>query len=130
MSENELRFTTPALPAGIDYPVKLIGGPHGALDIGNFRIDASTIGVSPSSLEIKSGDSSTLLFKIDYEAPEGGLIVSVKTNIPSSVIMPEAVISKGNKTVNIPIKGGVAGEGKLVISAPGYESVEVPIRVF
>jgi hypothetical protein len=44
--------------------------------------------------------------------------------------MPEAVISKGNKTVNIPIKGGVAGEGKLVISAPGYESVEVPIRVF
>jgi hypothetical protein len=81
-------------------------------------------------LEIKSGDSSTLLFKIDYEAPEGGLIVSVKTNIPSSVIMPEAVISKGNKTVNIPIKGGVAGEGKLVISAPGYESVEVPIRVF
>ena len=130
LSENELRFTTPALPAGIDYPVQLIGGPHGALDIGNFRIDASSIGVSPSSLEIKSGDSSTLLFKIDYEAPDGGLIVSVKTNIPSSVIMPEAVISKGNKTVNIPIKGGVAGEGKLVISAPGYESVEVPIRVF
>ena len=130
LSENELRFTIPALPSGVDYPVQLIGGPHGALDIGNFRIDESVLSVIPSSLEIKSGDSSTLLFKIDYEAPEGGLKVSVKTNIPESVIMPEAVITQGNKTVNIMVKGGVPGEGKLVISAPGYQGTQVPIRVF
>ena len=130
LSENELRFTVPALPAGIDYPVQLIGGPHGALDIGNFRIDESVIGVVPSSLEIKSGDSGTLLFKIDFEAPESGLAIDVKTNIPNSVIMPEATISQGNKTVNIPIRGGDPGEGKLVVTAPGYEPVEVPIRVF
>ena len=42
----------------------MIGGPHGALDIGNFRIDESRIGVVPSSLEINSGDSATLLFKM------------------------------------------------------------------
>lgn len=130
LSENELRFTVPALPAGIDYPVQLIGGPHGALDIGNFRIDESVIGVVPSSLEIKSGDSATLLFKIDFEAPESGLAIDVKTNIPNSVIMPEASISQGNKTVNIPIRGGDPGEGKLVVTAPGYQPVEVPIRVF
>lgn len=130
LSENELRFTIPPLPSGIDYTVQLIGGPHGALDIGNFRIDESVLGVIPTSLEIKSGDTNTLLFKIDYEAPEGGLNISVKTDISKSVIMPEAVISQGNKTVNILIKGGVAGEGKLVISAPGYQSTEVPIRVF
>lgn len=130
LSENELRFTVPALPAGIDYPVQLIGGPHGALDIGNFRIDESVIGVVPSSLEIKSGDSATLLFKIDFEAPESGLAIDVKTNIPNSVIMPEANISQGNKTVNIPIRGGDPGEGKLVVTAPGYQPVEVPIRVF
>ena len=130
LSENELRFTVPALPAGIDYPVQLIGGPHGALDIGNFRIDESVIGVVPSSLEIKSGDSGTLLFKIDFEAPESGLAIDIKTNIPNSVIMPEATISQGNKTVNIPIRGGDPGEGKLVVTAPGYEPVEVPIRVF
>ena len=130
LSENELRFTVPALPAGIDYPVQLIGGPHGALDIGNFRIDESVIGVVPSFLEIKSGDSAPLLFKIDFEAPESGLAIDVKTNIPNSVIMPEAKISQGNKTVYIPIRGGDPGEGKLVVTAPGYQPVEVPIRVF
>ena len=41
LSENELRFVVPALPSGLDYPVKLSGGAHGALDIGNFRIDES-----------------------------------------------------------------------------------------
>ncbi len=130
LSENELRFNIPPLPAGIDYPVQLIGGPHGALDVGNFRIDESMLGVVPSALEIQSGDSATILFKIDYEAPSGGISIDVKTNIPSSVIMPEALISEGDKTVNIPIRGGEPGEGKLIVTAPGYDSVEVPIRVF
>jgi hypothetical protein len=130
LSENELRFTIPALPSGIDYPVQLIGGPHGALNIGNFRIDESVLGVVPSSLEIKSGDSATLLFKIDFDAPDEGLPIDVRTNISKSVIMPVAIITKGNKTVNIPIRGGEPGEGKLVVTAPGYQPVEVPIRVY
>ena len=130
LSENELRFTVPALPSGVDYPVQLIGGPHGALDIGNFRVDQSSLGVVPSSLEIASGDSSTLLFKIDYDAPSGGLPIQVKTNVPDSVVMPEARIAEGDRTVNIPIQGGAPGEGKLIITAPGYDSVEVSVRVF
>ena len=130
LSENELRFTIPALPDGVDYPVQLIGGPHGALDIGNFRIDRSPLGVVPSSLEIASGDSATLLFKIDYDAPSGGLPIEVRTNVPDSVVMPEASIAEGDRTVNIPIQGGAPGEGKLIITAPGYDSVEVPVRVF
>ncbi|MDA7756640.1 hypothetical protein N8920_01950 [Opitutales bacterium] len=130
LSENELRFTIPALPAGVDYPVQLIGGPHGALDIGNFRIDQSPLGVVPSSLEIASGDSATLLFKIDYDAPSGGLPIEVRTNIPDSVVMPEAMIAEGDRTVNIPVQGGAPAEGKLIITAPGYDSLEVPVRVF
>ena len=130
LSENELRFTVPSLPDGIDYPVKLIGGPHGALDIGNFRVDVSALEVIPSKLEIQSGSTTTLLFKIDYDAPAGGLNITVRTNISESVIMPEAIISEGDRTVNIPIEGGKPGEGKLVISAPGYQGSEVPIRVF
>ena len=130
LSENELRFTVPALPSGVDYPVQLIGGPHGALDIGNFRIDKSPLGVVPSSLEIASGDSANLLFKIDYEAPSGGLEIEVKTNIPESVVMPEAKISEGDRTINIPVQGGAPGEGMLIITAPGYDSVEIPVRVF
>lgn len=130
LSENELRFVVPALPSGLDYPVKLSGGAHGALDIGNFRIDESRLGVTPNVLEIQSGDTATLLFKIDYEAPAGGLAIDVKTNIPNSVIMPEAIISEGDMTVNIPVKGGESGQGKLVISAPGFEGTEVSVKVF
>jgi hypothetical protein len=130
LSENELRFVVPALPSGIDYPVKLSGGAHGALDIGNFRVDESRLKVSPSSLEIQSGDTATLLFKIDYEAPAGGLPIDVKTNIPNSIIMPEAVIAEGDLTVNIPVQGSEAGEGKLVINAPGFEGAEVSVKVF
>jgi len=130
MSENELRFVVPPLPSGIEYSVKLIGGAHGSLEIGNFRIDESKLGVVPTTLEIQSGDTVTLLFKIDYEAPAGGVPVDVKTNVPLSVIMPEALISEGDKTVNIPVKGGQPGEGKLVISADGFEGTEIPIKVF
>ena len=130
LSENELRFVVPALPSGIDYPVKLSGGAHGALEISSFRIDESRLGVSPNSLEIQSGDTATLLFKIDHEAPTGGLLIDVKTNIPNSIIMPEAIISAGDMTVNIPVKGNDVGEGKLVISAPGFEGAEIPVKVF
>ena len=130
LSENELRFTVPSLPADLDYSVQLIGGPHGALDIGNFRIDESTLGVVPSSLEIQSGDSATLLFKIDFEAPAGGIPIDIKTNIPASVIMPEAFIAAGDKTVNIPVRGGEPGEGKMIVTASGYEPIEIPVKVF
>lgn len=92
LSENELRFVVPALPSGLDYPVKLVGGAHGALDLGNFRVDESRLGVSPNSLEIQSGDTATLLFKIDYQAPAGGLPIDVKTNIPNSVIDRKSVV--------------------------------------
>ena len=104
MSENELRFTVPPLPSGLDYSVKLAGGAHGSLEIGTFRIDESKLGVVPTNLEIRVRDTATLLFKIDYEAPAGGVVVDVKTNVPLSVIMPEALIAEGDKTVNIPIK--------------------------
>ena len=40
------------------------GGPHGALDIGNFRVDVSSLEVTPDSIEIASGSSTTLLLKL------------------------------------------------------------------
>ena len=126
LSENELRFIIPSLPDGIDYPVQLIGGPHGALDIGNFRVDVSSLEVTPDSIEIASGSSTTLLFKIDYDVPDGGLNITVRTNIPESVIMPEAVITQGNRTVNIPVEGegGKPGEqiGNLCSSLSGFRN--------
>ena len=129
LSSNELRFVVPALPSGVDYPVKLIGGPHGGLDVGNFRIDESSLSVSPQSIEIASGETDVLLFKIDFSAPAGGLPIKVETNVPASVVMPEARIQAGAKTANIPIKGGQPGEGKIFIQVPGLKEVIVPVRV-
>ncbi len=129
LSENEIRFVVPALPAGVDYPVQLIGGPYGSLDVGDFRIDESSLSVSPQRIEISSGESDILLFKIDFEAPAGGLPVQVETDVPASVIMPEARIQEGARTANIPIKGGQAGTGNLFIKVPGLKEVTIPIKV-
>jgi hypothetical protein len=129
LSENEIRFVVPALPAGVDYPVQLIGGPYGSLDVGDFRIDESSLSVSPQSIEISSGESEVLLFKIDFEAPAGGLPVQVETDVPASVIMPEARIQAGARTANIPVKGGQPGAGNLFIKVPGLKEVTVPIKV-
>jgi hypothetical protein len=129
LSENEIRFVVPALPAGVDYPVQLIGGPYGSLDVGDFRIDESSLSVSPQSIEISSGESEVLLFKIDFEAPAGGLPVQVETDVPASVIMPEAHIQAGARTANIPVKGGQPGAGNLFIKVPGLKEVTIPIKV-
>ena len=124
LSENELRFVVPALPSGLDYPIKLSGGAHGALDIGNFRIDESRLGVSPIPLRYKPVILQPCFLKLITKHPAGGLAIDVKTNIPNSVIMPEAIISEGDMTVNIPVKGGEVGEGKLVISALGLKGMK------
>ena len=129
LSENELRFVVPALPSGVDYPVKLIGGPHGGLDIGNFRIDESSLSVTPQHIEIASGETDVLLFKIDFEAPAGGLPIRVETDVPASIVMPEAHIQEGARTANIPIKGAQPGEGKIFITVPGLKEVIVPVKV-
>ena len=129
LSANELRFVVPALPSGVDYPVKLIGGPHGGLDIGNFRIDESSLSVTPQRIEIASGGKDVLLFKIDFVAPAGGLPVRVETNVPASVVMPEARIKEGDRTATIPIQGGQPGEGKIFIKVPGLKEVVVPVKV-
>jgi hypothetical protein len=131
LSENELRFTVPSLPAwNLDYSGPTNWWSSRALDIGNFRIDESTLGVVPGSLEIQSGDSATLLFKIDFEAPVGGIPIDIKTNIPASVIMPEAFIAAGDKTGKYSVRGGEPGEGKMIVTASGYEPIEIPVKVF
>ena len=43
--------------------------------------------------------------------------------------MPEASISEGDRTANMHA-GGSSRRNQLIISADGYESIEVPVRVF
>ena len=127
-SPNSLQFTVPAIEGGKRYDVYLRTG-NGDLLVGSFLVDASPLQVLPNSLDIISGGKSLLVFSIDNEAPVGGLPVAVKTDIPASVIMPEVVIPEGARSVSVSIEAGRPATGKLVASAPGYQSVTVPVTV-
>lgn len=85
--------------------------------------------VVPASLIIKTGSRATLIFTIPTPAPPGGLPVTITTNIPSSVILPEVFIGEGNRSVSVPLEGGNSGIGVLYVETPGFAPVEVPVEV-
>ena len=127
-SPNSLQFNVPAVDGGKRYDVYLRTG-NGDLLIGSFLVDAATLQVLPTSLDVISGGKALLVFSVDHEAPAGGLPVNIKTDIPSSVIMPEVVIPEGARSVSVTVEGGRAANGKLVAEAAGYEAVTVPVTV-
>ena len=57
------------------------------------------------------------------------LPICVETDVPASIVMPEAHIQEGARTANIPIKGAQPGEGKIFITVPGLKEVIVPVKV-
>jgi hypothetical protein len=127
-SPNSLQFTVPAVEAGRSYDVHLRTG-NGDMLIGSFTVDPSKLAVLPEKLDLTEGGKTMLVFAVDNEAPEGGLPVAIKTDIPASVIMPEVVIPEGERSVSVTVEGGPAAEGKLVASAPGYLPVTLPVSV-
>ena len=70
-----------------------------------------------------------VIFGIGFTAPEGGYPIDVKTNIPSSVIMDEAVVPEGRSSVSVALKGGAEGEGFLYIQGVGFDEVKIPVSV-
>ena len=93
-------------------------------------IDVSAFEVSPNNLKIESGTTATLLIKSYFEVGHDWPI-DVKTNIPGSLIMPEAFIPSGKRTVNIPIEGGTPDKGMLFITPLGEpSSIKIPVHVF
>lgn len=123
-----LSFIVPPLPANEDYPVTLVTGSN-ELSVGTFRIDPSSIRLNPSALEMATGQKRFVLFSIRRPAPEGGLPIEITTDIPASVIIPLVRIPVGKQTISVPVEAGAAGEGTLYISAPGFEEVEIPVRI-
>lgn len=128
LSENELQFTVPSLPSGIDYALVLEGG-AGKLPIGDFRIDESEIRVTPKAVEVSTGDVETLLFNIDFDAPDGGLVAKIETNVPGSVIMGEVRIAGGARSVSAPVKGGSPGSGSIFVTIAGLRELVIPVTV-
>ncbi|MGH8020890.1 MAG: IPT/TIG domain-containing protein [Opitutaceae bacterium] len=127
-SANSLSFVIPALPAGRNYPVT-VGAPGSGLSIGTIRVDEGALTAAPSSLTVATGEKRLLVFTIPSEAPAGGLLLDVTTDVPESVIMPEVTIPAGSRSVNVAVQGGETGSGTLYVTAPGFGEITVPVTV-
>src|SRR5690606_4495456 len=70
-SPNSLSFFVPAVEPGRSYQVR-VRGVSGEQPVGTFRVDAVSLTVSPSSLDLRSGETQSLTFTLPNSAPMGG----------------------------------------------------------
>lgn len=127
-SPQAMSFIVPPMPSGEAYAVDLLSG-GATIPIGYFQVDGSKLKVFPETLNLSPGERTVLTFGIDFSAPANGIPLKVLTDAPASIIIPEVVIPSGARTVSVPVQGGVAGEGRLVVSASGFTEIMVPFTV-
>jgi len=127
-SPNALSFFVPALDTNKNYKVTL-GGATGNSPVGTFRIDPTTLQVSPTSLALRTGETQVLTFTLPNAAPEGGLLLDITTDVPDAVIMPEVVVPAGQTTVSVNVQGGKAGAGSLFLKGFSAGELTIPVSV-
>jgi hypothetical protein len=127
-SPNALSFFVPAVEANTNYRV-MLDSVSGNSPVGTFRVDASTVVVTPSSLFLAPRQRQTLTFTLPNAAPPGGTLLDITTDVPESVIMPEVVVPQGQNSVTITVEGGNAGNGSLFLKGFGSGEVTIPVSV-
>jgi hypothetical protein len=127
-SPGSLSFNVPPFDANRNYQVTL-NSSAGNSPVGTFRIDPSTVTVSPSALTLRTGQQQRLTFTLPNPAPPGGTLLDVTTDVPESVIMPEVVVQQGQTSVTITIEGGKPGNGSLFLKGFGAGEVTIPVTV-
>ena len=127
ISENVLSFQIPPVIAGKTYPVYVLCSGDKNF-VGNLLVDNSRFSVDPKSLEISKGEKTDLLIETTCTL-NADLYVSVTTDIPDSIIMPEVRIHAGESSTHVTVEGGEPGNGSLFITAQGFEELEVPVQV-
>jgi hypothetical protein len=126
-SPSSLSFFVPNVTPGQSYKLN-VNGPAGALDVGTFRVDAISFLVEPAALVLRTGEQQALTFTIPQPAPAGGMLIDVRTDVPSSVIMPEVIVQAGQMSVTVPVQGGKPGVGSLFFrSSAGESTVAVTV---
>lgn len=127
-SPNAISFFVPALDANRNYPVTL-ASVAGDSPVGTFRIDPSSVMVSPTALTLRTGERQSLTFTIPNPAPAGGTLLDVTTDVADSVIMPEVIVPQGQTFVSVTVEGGRPGTGSLFLKGFGTGEVTVPVTV-
>ncbi len=152
-SPTSVAFYVPDLGLNQNYRVS-IGSTAGQSDVGTFRIDG-LVGVSgstveqpvtqlgtaspvinnitlvatPSALNLRQGETTTLTFSSPITASAGGLLIDITTDAPDSIIMPEVVIPAGSNTVSVSVQGGAPGKGTLYVKGAGARELTIPVNV-
>jgi hypothetical protein len=127
-SPNSLSFFVPAVEAGRNYQVKLSGA-TGDSPVGTFRVDTSSVSVSATNLDLRTGERQPLTFTLPNPAPAGGTLLDVTTDIPECVIMPEVIVPAGQNSVTVNVEGGRPGKGNLYLKGFGAGEVNVAVTV-
>lgn len=127
-SPTSLSFYVPAMEPNRNYYVT-VQSPAGNSPVGTFRIDASSVSVTPSSLALLTGQREAMTFSIPNPAPAGGTLLDVTTDVPDSVIMPEVIVPQGQTSVTVTVEGGRPGSGTLYLKGFGAGEVTVPVTV-
>jgi hypothetical protein len=127
-SPTSLSFFVPPLEPNRNYQVA-VASAAGDSPVGTFRVDPSTLSVSPSSVMIRSGEQQTLTFNLPNPAPAGGTLLDIQTDVPESVIMPEVVVPQGQTFVSVTVEGGKPGNGSLYLKGYGTGEVTIPVSV-
>ena len=126
-SPSSISFFVPSVEPGKNYRLH-IGGSSSELNVGSFRVDAISFEVSPSSLNLRSGEHQALTFTIPNPAPAGGMLIDVTTDVPECIVMPEVMVAAGQTSVTVAIQGGKPGSGSLFFKSSAGES-SVPVTV-
>ena len=127
-SPDSLSFFIPAVESSRNYKVE-ISGDKGTSTVGTFRVDPTSLTVSPTELSLAPGQSQALTFTLPAPAPTGGLLLDVTTDVPESVIMPEVVVPAGSTSLTVNVTGGKPGGGNLVLKGYGAGEVTIPVTV-
>jgi hypothetical protein len=127
-SPNSISFFVPPLEPNRNYQVT-VNGASGNSPVGTFRIDASTVSVSPTSLSLRTGERQMLNFALPNAAPPGGTLLDIATDVPDSVIMPEVIVPQGQSSIDVPVEGGTPGSGNLFLKGFGQGELTIPVNV-
>jgi hypothetical protein len=127
-SPNSISFFVPPLEPSRNYQVT-VNGATGNSPVGTFRIDATTVSVSPTSLTLRTGERQSLNFSLPNAAPPGGTLLDITTDVPESVIMPEVIVPQGQTSVSISVEGGKPGAGNLFLKGFGQGELTIPVNV-
>ncbi len=127
-SPNALSFFVPQVDPNANYQV-MLNSVSGDSPVGTFRVDTSTVSVSPSSLTLAPRQRQSLTFTLPNAAPAGGTLLDIATDVPESVIMPEVLVPQGQTSVTVSVEGGKPGTGSLFLKGFGAAEMSIPVNV-